>query len=51
MSWWRAVPWAVRLARLARGAEEVRRERRGQRLSGYDTGKAVGRALRRRLKP
>ena len=50
MNWMRLVPWAMRAARLARGAEQVRRERRGQRVSGYDTGKAAGRALRRLIK-
>ncbi|MFP4183926.1 MAG: hypothetical protein ACOCZF_00615 [Halorhodospira sp.] len=50
MSWMRIVPWAMRAARLARSAEQVRRQRGGQRLSGYDTGKAAGRALRRMLK-
>ncbi|MBK5942510.1 hypothetical protein CCR79_01260 [Halorhodospira halophila] len=50
VNWLRVVPWALRAARLARSAEQVRRERGGRRVSGYDTGKAAGRALRRVLK-
>ncbi|MCC3751008.1 MAG: hypothetical protein LLP51_06395 [Halorhodospira halophila] len=50
MNWLRVVPWALRAARLARSAEQIRRERGGRRVSGYDTGKAAGRALRRVLK-
>ncbi len=50
MNWLRMVPWALRAARLAKSAEQVRRERGGQRVSGYDTGKAAGRALRRLIK-
>lgn len=50
VNWLRLVPWARRAARLAQGAEQVRRQRGGQRVSGYDTGKAAGRALRRMLR-
>ncbi len=46
----RLLPWILRLMRLHRGAQAVRQERGGGRVTGYDAGKAAGRTFRKMLK-